>query len=328
MFTEKMSVRETDRAIKLVKDRFEQELARQLNLERVTAPLMVTAESGLNDNLNGVERPVEFDVPCTGEKHVQIVHSLAKWKRMALAKYGFDPGEGLYTDMNAIRRDEEGDALHSIYVDQWDWEKVITKEDRNIEYLKKIAARVFYALVHTKNYINGIYPDMRLEISKDFFTVSSEELYLMYPDLTPKERENAICKKYGSVLLTQIGGKLSNGERHDGRAPDYDDWMLNGDILIWYEPLGRAVELSSMGIRVDAASLEAQLIEAGCAQRKELPFHKALLEGKLPLSVGGGIGQSRICMVILEKLHIGQVQTAIWSREERERCEKMGIKLL
>ena len=328
MFTEKMSVRETDRAIKLVKDRFEQELARELNLERVTAPLMVTAESGLNDNLNGVERPVEFDVPCAGEEHVQIVHSLAKWKRMALAKYGFDPGEGLYTDMNAIRRDEEGDDLHSVYVDQWDWEKVITREDRNIGYLKKVAARVFYALAHTKNYINGIYPDMSLEISKDFFTVSSEELYRMYPGLTPKERENAICKKYGSVLLTQIGGKLSNGEKHDGRAPDYDDWALNGDILIWYEPLGRAVELSSMGIRVDAASLEAQLIEAGCTERRKLPFHKALLEGKLPLSVGGGIGQSRICMVILEKLHIGQVQTAIWSKEERERCKKMGIQLL
>ena len=323
-----MNLRETDRAIKLVKDRFEEELARQLNLERVTAPLFVRASSGLNDDLNGVERPVEFDVPGAGEKRVQIVHSLAKWKRMALAQYGFLPGEGLYTDMNAIRRDETLDELHSIYVDQWDWEKVITESDRTIDYLKEVAGRVFNALVHTKNYINGVYPCMRLEIKRDFYTVSSEDLLEMYPDLSPKERENEICRKYGSVLLTQIGGRLSNGVPHDGRAPDYDDWSLNGDLLVWYEPLNKAVELSSMGIRVNAASLLDQLERAGCPERAKLPFHRALIEGKLPLSVGGGIGQSRICMVILEKMHIGQVQSSIWSENEIARCENSGIRLL
>ncbi len=328
MYKEKMSIRETDRAIKLVKDRFEEELARQLNLERVTAPLFVKGESGLNDNLNGIERPVEFDIPHAGENHVQIVHSLAKWKRMALAKYDFAPGEGLYTDMNAIRRDEIPDNLHSVYVDQWDWEKVITAEDRNISYLQKVAGSVFNALNHTKNYINGVYPGMCLTIDREFHTVSSEELLQMYPGLSAKERENAICKKYGSVLLTQIGGKLSDGQPHDGRAPDYDDWSLNGDILVWYEPLQRAVELSSMGIRVNRESLIAQLESAGCPERKELPFHKALLNGELPLSVGGGIGQSRICMVILEKVHIGQVQTSLWSTEERAACAKQGIRLL
>ena len=328
MYTEKMSIRETDRAIKLVKDRFEEELARQLNLERVTAPLFVQGESGLNDNLSGVERPVEFDVPHASEKHVQIVHSLAKWKRMALAKYGFAPGEGLYTDMNAIRRDEVPDCLHSIYVDQWDWEKVITDEDRTLAYLKKIAGGVFGALAQTKNYINGVYPGMKYQINGDFFTISTTELYEMYPDLTPKERENAICKQYGSVLLTQIGGKLPNGKKHDDRAPDYDDWALNGDILIWYEPLGRAIELSSMGIRVNKASLLAQLEQAGCPERASLPFHSALLEDHLPLSVGGGIGQSRICMVILEKIHIGQVQCSIWDAETVADCVSKGIRLL
>ena len=328
MYIEKMSIRETDRAIKLVKDRFEEELARQLSLERVTAPLFVQGESGLNDNLSGVERPVEFDVPHAGEEHVQIVHSLAKWKRMALAKYGFAPGEGLYTDMNAIRMDEEPDCLHSIYVDQWDWEKVITEDERTLTYLKKVAGQVFGALSRTKSYINGVYPDMKLNISRDFFTVSTTELYEMYPDLTPKERENAICKKHGSVLLTQIGGKLPNGEKHDGRAPDYDDLSLNCDILIWYEPLGRAIELSSMGIRVNKESLLAQLKEAGCEERAKLPFHSALLDDRLPLSVGGGIGQSRICMVILEKIHIGQVQCSIWDGETVAKCVKEGIRLL
>ena len=327
-YIEHMTIRETDRAIKLVKDRFEEELARQLNLERVTAPLFVRADSGLNDNLNGYERPVDFDVPHAGEDHIQIVHSLAKWKRMALAKYGFAPGEGLYTDMNAIRRDEVPDNLHSIYVDQWDWEKVITKKDRTIGYLKKIASAVFLALNHTKNYINGEYPSMKLKIAPTFKTVDTEELLQLYPDLDPKERENEICRKYGNVLLVRIGDKLSNGMPHDGRAPDYDDWALNGDILIWYEPLGRAVELSSMGIRVDAASLRSQLEKAGCTERAELPFHRALLDGKLPLTVGGGIGQSRICMVILEKVHIGQVQTSIWSKQEIEKCAGQGIRLL
>ncbi len=323
-----MDIRETDRAIKLVKDRFEEELARQLNLERVTAPLFVRGDSGLNDNLNGVERPVEFDIPHAGEEHVQIVHSLAKWKRVALAKYGFAPGEGLYTDMNAIRRDEIPDNLHSVYVDQWDWEKVIRPEDRSIEYLKQVAGSVFNALNHTKRYVNGVYPEMKLQISREFFTVSSEELLQMYPHLTPREREDRICREHGSVLLTGIGGKLSDGTVHDGRAPDYDDWALNGDILIWYEPLGRAVELSSMGIRVNPQSLAAQLRLAGCPERAQLPFHKALLNGELPLTVGGGIGQSRICMVILEKVHIGQVQSSIWSEEEYQSCAKRGIRLL
>ena len=328
MYKQSMSIRETDRAIKLVKDRFEEELARNLNLERVTAPLFVTAASGLNDNLNGVERPVAFDIPAIGEENAQIVHSLAKWKRMALAKYGFAPGEGLYTDMNAVRRDEEPDCLHSVYVDQWDWEKVIEREDRTVSYLKKVAGSVFNALSHTKDYLNGVYPDLRLRINREFFTVSTQELLDMYPGKSPKERENAICRKYGSVLLTQIGGKLSNGQVHDGRAPDYDDWALNGDILIWYEPLQRAVELSSMGIRVDSESLQRQLLEAGCPERAELPFHRALLNGKLPLTVGGGIGQSRICMVILEKVHIGQVQASLWSEEERKACEAQGFRLL
>ena len=328
MYVEKMSIRETDRAIKLVKDRFEEELARQLCLERVTAPLFVQGESGLNDNLSGVERPVEFDVPHAGEEHVQIVHSLAKWKRMALAKYGFAPGEGLYTDMNAIRRDEEPDCLHSIYVDQWDWEKVINEDDRTIAYLKKVAGQVFGALSRTKSYINGVYPDMKLEISRDFFTISTTELYEMYPDLTPKQRENAICKKYGSVLLTQIGGKLPNGEKHDGRAPDYDDWALNGDILIWYEPLGRAIELSSMGIRVDEEAMRRQLDIAGCPEKASLPFHKALLDGQLPYTVGGGIGQSRLCMFFLRKAHIGEVQASYWPAETVRICAEKGVTLL
>ena len=327
-YHESMSIRETDRAIKLVKDRFEEELARQLNLERVTAPLFVRKSSGLNDDLNGVERPVQFDAPHAGENEIQIVHSLAKWKRMALAKYGFAPGEGLYTDMNAIRRDEIPDNLHSIYVDQWDWEKVITDGERSIDYLKKAARGVFNALAHTKNYINGVYPCMKLKIEQDFYTVSAEELYQMYPHLDAKERENEICKKYKSVLLTGIGDKLSNGVPHDGRAPDYDDWALNGDILVWYEPLGRAVELSSMGVRVNAASLRAQLEKAGCPERAELPFHKALLEGKLPQTCGGGVGQSRICMVILEKVHIGQVQSSVWSEQEIAACAGQGIRLL
>ncbi len=327
MYEEKMSIRETDRAIKLVKDRFEEELSRQLNLERVTAPLFVRGESGLNDNLNGTERPVEFDIPFAGEEHVQIVHSLAKWKRMALAKYGFAPGEGLYTDMNAIRRDEQPDCLHSVYVDQWDWEKVITAEDRTISYLEKVAAGVFNALNHTKNYINGLY-NLKGEIKRDFTTVSSEELLQAYPNMSVKERENAICRECGSVLLTQIGGKLSNGQPHDGRAPDYDDWALNGDVLVWYEPLHRAVELSSMGIRVNKESLQRQLRLAGCPERENLPFHKALLQGDLPLTVGGGIGQSRICMVIVEKVHVGQVQSSLWSEEERRKCAAEGIRLL
>ena len=327
-YIEKMDIRETDRAIKLVKDRFEEELARHLNLERVTAPLFVRADSGLNDNLNGVERPVEFDVPHAGEKNIQIVHSLAKWKRLALAKYGFAPGEGLYTDMNAIRRDEVPDELHSVYVDQWDWEKVITEKDRTIGYLEKVAAAVFCALDRTKRYINGVYPNMKLQINKDFHTVDTEELLQMYPGLDAKQRENEICKKYGSVLLTRIGDKLSNGVPHDGRAPDYDDWALNGDILIWYEPLNRAVELSSMGVRVNKESLLSQLEKAGCPERANLPFHNALLQGRLPLTCGGGIGQSRICMVILEKVHIGQVQSSVWSAEEIEKCAKEGVRLL
>jgi aspartate--ammonia ligase len=323
-----MSIRETDRAIKLVKDRFEEELARQLSLERVTAPLFVQGESGLNDNLSGVERPVEFDVPHAGEQHVQIVHSLAKWKRMALAKYGFAPGEGLYTDMNAIRRDEEPDCLHSIYVDQWDWEKVISEDERTIDYLKKIASGVFGALSRTKSYINGVYPDMKLDISRDFFTVSTTELYEMYPDLTPKERENAICRKYGSVLLTQIGGKLPNGEKHDGRAPDYDDWALNGDLLYYFEPLDTSLEIMSMGIRVDEKSMAEQLKKANAEARKELPFHKELLAGDMPLTVGGGIGQSRLCMLLLQKAHIGEVQVSLWPDEMRELCEQNNMKLL
>ncbi len=317
---------ETEVAIKFIKDVFERDLARNLNLTRVSAPLFVFPESGLNDNLNGVERPVAFDVADIG-KNVEVVHSLAKWKRMALAKYGFAEGEGLYTDMNAIRRDEELDALHSVYVDQWDWEKIINPAARNFDTLKAAVNSIYAALLSTENALCARFDTAPVLPEKIEFMTTSE-LEEEYPELSPKERENAITKRLGAVFLMQIGAPLKNGKPHDGRAPDYDDWSLNGDILLWDEALSRAFEISSMGIRVDADALRRQLAAAGCKDRAELPFHRALLAGELPQTMGGGIGQSRICMFLLGKRHIGEVQASVWSDKIIAECEKEGIHLL
>lgn len=318
---------DTQVAIGLLRSNFQQNIGDSLNLKRVTAPLFVTADSGLNDDLNGVERPVSFDLLETGDV-AQVVHSLAKWKRMALYKYGFKPGEGLYTDMNAIRRDEEMDNLHSVYVDQWDWEKVINKEDRNVEYLKDTVCAIVRAICDTNEYMNGLYPELNVKLSPEVSFIATQELEDMYPDLTPKERENAYLKEVGTAFIMQIGGKLKSGIKHDGRAPDYDDWSLNGDIMFWNDVLGCAFEVSSMGIRVDPESLDRQLREAGADDRRKFPFHKALLEGKLPLTIGGGIGQSRLCMLLLGKAHIGEVQASIWDKDTLETCEKNGVIIL
>ncbi len=317
---------ETEVAIKFIKDVFERDLARNLNLTRVSAPLFVFPESGLNDNLNGVERPVAFDVADIG-KNVEVVHSLAKWKRMALAKYGFAEGEGLYTDMNAIRRDEELDALHSVYVDQWDWEKIISPAARNFDTLKAAVNSIYAALLSTENALCARFDTAPVLPEKIEFMTTSE-LEEEYPELSPKERENAITKRLGAVFLMQIGAPLKNGKPHDGRAPDYDDWSLNGDILLWDAALCRAFEISSMGIRVDADAMRRQLAAAGCEDRTELPFHRALLAGELPQTMGGGIGQSRICMFLLGKRHIGEVQASVWSDKIIAECEKEGIHLL
>ena len=326
-YSSKLSVYETQIAIKLAKDTFERQLAEGLNLTRVSAPLFVTPQSGLNDNLNGVERPVAFDIPDVGCT-VEIVHSLAKWKRMALGRYGFVPGSGLYTDMNAIRRDEVLDNLHSVYVDQWDWEKVITPQQRTLEHSFAAAKIVADTLRRTKQELRRFFPILDMEIPETVTMVSSQELEDRYPQLTPKERENAAAKEYGMVFLTQIGGALKSGKPHDGRAPDYDDWQLNGDLLIWYPLLNQAVELSSMGVRVDPDSLLRQLETAGCPERQNLPFHQQLLSGRLPLTMGGGIGQSRLCMVLLEKAHIGEVQASCWPAQMETECEENGILLL
>lgn len=326
-YENKLSLLETEIAIKLVKDNFERNLAANLNLTRVSAPLFVTPESGLNDDLNGVERPVQFDIPAV-DNDVQIVHSLAKWKRMALKRYGMNSGEGLYTDMNAIRRDEELDNLHSVYVDQWDWEKIICSECRNTATLKETVKKIVAALVKTAETLQAQYPQLENFLSPDVYFVTTQELEDRYPDLTPKERENIICKEHKTVFLMQIGDKLKSGAPHDGRAPDYDDWSLNGDILIWYPVLDQAVEISSMGIRVDEEALERQLSLAGCENRKNLPFHQKLLNGELPLTMGGGIGQSRLCMLLLQKAHIGEVQASIWPDDMTEKCEAHGIILL
>ena len=322
-----LSLRDTQVAIKQVKDFFQCELAKTLNLTRVSAPLFVRKDSGLNDNLNGVERPVACDVKSTGEV-MEIVHSLAKWKRWALGKYGYEPGEGLYADMNAIRRDEDTDNLHSLYVDQWDWEKVIEHENRTKEALEDTVKSIYEVLKATEIYLFGLYPEISPVLPDEIHFVTTQELEDAYPELSPKERENAVCKKYGAVFLGEIGGKLKSGDIHDGRAPDYDDWTLNGDILVWYETLGIAFELSSMGIRVDEKSLLSQLEERGCSDRADLPFQKDLLEGKLPYTVGGGIGQSRLCMFFLKKAHIGEVQVSAWPKEMVEECAKNGINLL
>ena len=326
--TPTMGILETEIAIKFIKDRFERELAKALSLTRVSAPLFVFPESGLNDNLSGVERPVSFDVLSIG-KSVEIVQSLAKWKRMALKKYGFSCGSGLYTDMNAIRRDEDLDEIHSVYVDQWDWEKVIRPEDRNLETLRDTVRRIYGALLATKEALAKEFSDLPfVSLPPKITFITAQELEDEFPDLSPKDRENSVCERCGAVFLTQIGGKLKSGLPHDGRAPDYDDWNLNGDILIWNPVLGRAFELSSMGIRVDPETLRKQLKLANAEDRAALAFHKALLAGELPQTIGGGIGQSRLCMLLLGKRHIGEVQSSVWPEEMIAEWEKTGISLL
>ena len=306
---------DTQKAIGLIKTIFQEKLCLALHLKRVTAPLFVRHGSGLNDDLNGVERPVAFDVPCL-DGQAEIVHSLAKWKRYALYKYGFRPGQGLVTDMNAVRRDETLDNLHSIYVDQWDWERVITARQRNMEFLKDTVRDIVDAVCATSDELRWKFPALKkIRLSREVAFITTQELEDAYPDLTPKERENAFAKKHGTICIMQIGGKLRSGKPHDGRAPDYDDWTLNCDILFWHKPLGCALELSSMGIRVDADAMRRQLAEAGCPERAELPFHKMLLDGTLPLTMGGGIGQSRLCMLLLGKVHVGEVQVSLWDDE-------------
>lgn len=323
-----LNIKDTEKAIKRVKDFFERELATQLNLRRVSAPLFVFPESGLNDNLNGVERPVSFGIKEQNDREVEIVHSLAKWKRLALKKYGFSLGEGLYTDMNAVRRDEETDNIHSIFVDQWDWEKIISKEDRNREKLEEIVKSVYEALRVTEKYIANRYHYVECFLPEEITFITSQELEDKYPDLTPKERENKIARIKGAVFIMQIGGALASGEKHDGRAPDYDDWQLNGDIIVYYPILDMALELSSMGIRVDEESLKRQLDIAGCPERAQMPFQKALLNGELPFTVGGGIGQSRICMFFLRKAHLGEVQASVWPEDVIEYATQRGVNLL
>ncbi|MCQ2551035.1 MAG: aspartate--ammonia ligase [Clostridia bacterium] len=323
-----IDVMESQRAIKKIKDYFQQELAYGLSLRRVSAPLFVFPESGLNDNLNGVERVVNFSIKDMNEKDVEIVQSLAKWKRMALGKYGIKEGNGIYTDMDAIRRDEELDNLHSIYVDQWDWEKVITKEQRTEEYLKETVTTIYNALKNLGDYVNRLYRGIQTELPNEIFFVTTQELEDMYPDLTPKEREDAITKEKGAVFIMKIGGLLKSGERHDGRAPDYDDWELNGDIILWNEVLDRAFEISSMGIRVDEEAMARQLRLANKEERKEMEFHKAILNKELPYTIGGGIGQSRLCMFFLRKAHIGEVQVSVWPKDMIEECKRNNIFLL
>ena len=319
---------DTQKAIGLIKTIFQEKLSLALHLNRVTAPLFVPQGSGLNDDLNGVERPVQFDVPCLDD-HAEVVHSLAKWKRYALYKYGYRPGQGLVTDMNAIRRDEELDNLHSIYVDQWDWERVITKENRTLEFLQETVCDIVDAVCATSDELRWKFPALKvIRLNRDVTFFTSQELEDLYPNKTPKERENIITRAHGTVCIMQIGGKLKSGEKHDGRAPDYDDWTLNCDILFWHKTLECALELSSMGIRVDADAMRRQLAEAGCPERAELPFHKLLLEGTLPLTMGGGIGQSRLCMLLLGKAHIGEVQVSLWDDATSEICRKNQIELL
>ena len=327
-YRSELNLHDTQAAIKTVKDFFQQTLAEQLNLLRVTAPLFVTPESGLNDNLNGVERPVSFGVLEQDDRIIEVVHSLAKWKRYALKQYGFAMGEGLYTDMNAIRRDETTDNIHSIYVDQWDWEKIIAKEDRNVETLKDTVRKIYKTLKKTEKYMAIRYDYIEEILPKDIFFITTQELEDLYPGLSSKEKEYRITKEKGAVFLMQIGDKISTGEPHDGRAPDYDDWSLNGDILVYYPVLDIALELSSMGIRVDEDALLRQLDAAGCPDRAKLPFQKAILEQKLPYTIGGGIGQSRICMFFLRKAHIGEIQVSVWPDEIREEAKAHGVCLL
>ncbi|MBO5574836.1 MAG: aspartate--ammonia ligase [Ruminococcus sp.] len=327
-YKSKLTLRETQHAIKYIKDVFQQALAFALTLDRVTAPLIVRKGSGINDDLNGVERKVEFTIKEIDDGEAEIVQSLAKWKRMALYRYGYNAGEGIYTDMNAIRRDDDTDNIHSVFVDQWDWEKVITREQRNVEFLKETVKSIVKAVIYTKRKVSLRYPVLTGKISEDVFFITTQELEDMYPDKTPKERERLIVKEHGTVFLMQIGGELKSGIKHDGRAPDYDDWSLNGDILIWNEVLDNAFEISSMGIRVDEKSLEKQLEICGAQGRMKYDYHKMIADGTLPLTIGGGIGQSRLCMLLLEKAHIGEVQASIWSDEMTEKCKENGIVLL
>lgn len=332
-----LDMNKTEQGIKLIKDFFQQNLSTELRLHRVTAPLFVLQGLGINDDLNGVERPVTFPIKDLGDKKAEVVHSLAKWKRLTLAEYHIEPGYGIYTDMNAIRADEELDNLHSLYVDQWDWEAVMTREQRSLAFLKDVVERIYAAILRTEYLVCETYEQLRPFLPEQIHFIHSEDLLAMYPDLSPKEREDAICKKYGAVFIIGIGGKLANGEKHDGRAPDYDDWTtvaengkagLNGDILIWYPVLQRSFELSSMGIRVDKEALLRQLKLEGKEDREQLYFHHRLLAGELPLSIGGGIGQSRLCMVLLHKAHIGEIQASIWPDDMRRECAQFGMPLI
>ena len=318
---------DTQRAIAYIKQTFQEEFSSALNLKRVSAPLFVTEESGLNDNLNGYERPVTFDVPAVGAD-VQVVHSLAKWKRLALKRYHFSVGNGLYTDMNAIRRDEELDNIHSIYVDQWDWEKIITRENRNLDYLKLIVNAIVNAICNTNDRLHVRYPQLHTKLSREVSFITTQELEDMYPDFDDHQRENAYVKEHHTACIMQIGGKLRSGKPHGGRAPDYDDWELNCDIFFWNEVLGQALEISSMGIRVDEAALDRQLTISGCDERRNLPFHKMLLAGELPLTIGGGIGQSRLSMLMMGCAHIGEVQSSVWDHATIAACEAHGVPLL
>ena len=332
-----LDMKQTEQGIKLIKEFFQQNISTELRLRRVTAPLFVLQGLGINDDLNGVERAVTFPIKDLGDQKAEVVHSLAKWKRLSLAEYEIEPDYGIYTDMNAIRADEELDNLHSLYVDQWDWEAVVTKEERTLAYLKQVVNRIYSALLRTEYLTCETYSQIKPFLPREIHFIHSEELLQMYPNLSPKEREDEICKKYGAVFIIGIGGKLSNGEKHDGRAPDYDDWTtpnedgflgLNGDILIWYPILERSFELSSMGIRVDEDSLVEQLKKAGCEERADLPFQKGIINKELPYTIGGGIGQSRICMFFLRKAHIGEVQSSLWPDDTVRECEKKGVQLL
>ena len=336
-YTALLDTKQTEQGIKLIKDFFQQNISTELRLRRVTAPLFVLKGLGINDDLNGVERAVTFPIKDLDDAQAEVVHSLAKWKRLSLAEYGIEPGYGIYTDMNAIRADEELDNLHSLYVDQWDWEAVITAEQRTVAFLKNVVERIYAAIRRTEYLTCETYSQIKPFLSEKIHFIHAEELLQMYPNMTAKEREDAICEKYGAVFIIGIGGKLSNGEKHDGRAPDYDDWStmgenglkgLNGDILIWYPVLGRSFELSSMGIRVDRESLLRQLKIEGKEERQSLYFHRKLLNGELPLSIGGGIGQSRLCMVLLHKGHIGEIQASIWPDEMRRQCKALGMQLI
>ena len=324
----KLTLRQTQQAIKVIKDTFQVLLAQNLHLERVTAPVLVPGGVGINDDLNGVERKVDFTVKGMNEAHAEVVQSLAKWKRVALGRYGFAPGQGLYTDMNAIRRDDDMDNTHSIFVDQWDWEKVITEDQRTVEYLQHTVRRIVKAVVDTNKLLQQKYPLLTADLSEEVYFVTTQELEDRWPDLTPHQREDAVTREHGTVFLMQIGGALRGGKPHDGRAPDYDDWSLNGDLLFWDAVLDRSLEISSMGVRVDAEALRRQLALAGQETRMQYPYHRGILDGTLPLTIGGGIGQSRLCMLLLEKAHIGEVQVSVWPEEMVKKCRENGIQLL